>query len=122
MMISKNFKFEAAHHLRNYEGQCKNPHGHSYHGTIWIDGPINEIGFVMDYADIKYTTDYFDHKDLNELPEFKDVNPTAENIVKVISMKLYNKLTGEHDIAIELHETESSSVFWSTPRLNFLAR
>lgn len=113
MQISKNFKFEAAHHLRNYEGQCKNPHGHSYHGTIWIDGPINEIGFIMDYGDIKTITDYFDHKDLNRLSEFKELNPTAENIVKVISMKLYSKLSDAHKIAIKLHETESSSVFYS---------
>lgn len=123
MIISKDFHFEAAHHLRNYIGKCQFPHGHSYHGTVWVDGKRNEIGFVIDYGEISEIINYFDHKDLNELPEFQELNPTAENIAYTIMIKLANKLTDTHDIAVKIHETASSSAFKTTnPRLIFLAR
>ena len=123
MIISKNFKFESAHHLRNYVGKCQFPHGHSYHGTIWIDGTLNSTGFVMDYGDSKIITDSFDHKDLNELPEFKEINPTAENIARIILLQLLTKLNDRgYSVAIKLHETESSSAFETNDNnLKFLA-
>jgi 6-pyruvoyltetrahydropterin/6-carboxytetrahydropterin synthase len=121
MIISKDFKFEAAHHLNDYVGKCANVHGHSYFGTIWIEGELDKVGFVMDYGDIKTIIDYFDHKDLNTLPEFEVVNPTAEIIALVIKDKIKGDRT-DIEVAVKLHETESSSAFVTTNKaLNYLA-
>ena len=123
MIISKDFKFEAAHHLRNYVGKCANPHGHSYYGTVWIESEqLDKTGFVVDYNLISQQIDKLDHKDLNKLDEFKEKNPTAENIADYIIGLLDDVLTHKHQIAVKLHETATSSVFVSTnDSLNFLA-
>lgn len=122
MIISKDFKFEAAHHLRNYVGKCANQHGHSYFGTVWIQGEVDNNGFVLDYNFISEAIDKLDHKDLNELDEFKEKNPTAENIADYIVGLVDEFLPINHQIAVKLHETATSSVFISTDdSLNFLA-
>lgn len=62
MTISKDIKFDCAHMLSNYEGKCANLHGHTYHGTVILEGDINpETGMLLDYNTIKDTIDVFDH-------------------------------------------------------------
>lgn len=62
MTISKDIKFDCAHMLSNYEGKCSNLHGHTYHGTVTIEGNVNpETGMVLDYNTIKNAVDKFDH-------------------------------------------------------------
>lgn len=62
MTISKEFKFDAAHMLSNYEGKCANLHGHTYHGTVSITGPVSdETRMLLDYNTIKKIIDMFDH-------------------------------------------------------------
>ena len=129
MIISKDFHFEAAHHLDNYVGKCQFLHGHSYFGTIWIEkDELDETGFVLDYKDISDVIETFDHKDLNELEHFcgdgqsllTKVNPTAENIAEHI-MRLIEMIS-KGKVAVKLHETASSSVFCTTDdSLKFLA-
>jgi len=122
MIISKDFKFEAAHYLRNYEGKCARLHGHSYYGTVWIKTDIlDSTGFVVDYGDISDIIDEYDHQDLNQLNDFKNYNPTAENIAKAILIKV-SKKSNKGCIAVKLHETTSSMAFCTTSdSLNFLA-
>lgn len=128
MIISKDFKFEAAHHLHNYVGKCANEHGHSYFGTVWIEGNIDNNGFVFDYVKISNIIETFDHKDLNQLEHFNGtgfsapvkLNSTAENIAEHI-MRMIQAESGAK-VAVKLHETATSSVFVSTDdSLNFLA-
>ncbi len=118
MLICKDFKFEAAHHLNNYEGQCANLHGHSYFGKVWIRGEIQDPGFVIDFNEIKEIINLFDHQNLNDLQAFENLNPTAENIANVILQMLEQKLTrysedgtAIYSIAVKLHETATSYVF-----------
>lgn len=62
MTISKDIKFDCAHMLSNYEGKCANLHGHTYHGTVILEGDINpDTGMLLDYNTIKGVVDVFDH-------------------------------------------------------------
>lgn len=83
--VYREIHFSSAHRLRNYCGKCENVHGHNWRVRLFITRrQLTETGFVMDFKDIdrilKQVTDYLDHKDLNSLPEFQNINPTAENI------------------------------------------
>lgn len=51
--VTKQFTFEMAHALYNYDGPCKNIHGHSYHLEVTIKGPVDAEGFVMDFSQLK---------------------------------------------------------------------
>jgi len=121
--------FNAAHRLNNPAwdeatnkkvfGKCNNPHfhGHNYELVIKVTGvPDPETGYVMD---LKLLSDMvqenvlerFDHKNLNEdTAEFKNVNPTAENIAIVIYNILRDKIKPENDLHIRLYETERNFV------------
>lgn len=62
MTISKDIKFDCAHMLSNYEGKCSNLHGHTYHGTVTLEGDVDpETGMLLDYNRIKQAVDKFDH-------------------------------------------------------------
>ncbi|MEH0977804.1 6-carboxytetrahydropterin synthase QueD [Bacillus mobilis] len=95
VMVSKEFTFDAAHHLHCYEGKCKNLHGHTYKVVFGISGHVNEIGLAIDFGDIKEIWKneieiYLDHRYLNEtLPA---MNTTAENMVVWIYEKMAEAL------------------------------
>ncbi|EOP57519.1 queuosine biosynthesis protein QueD [Bacillus cereus VDM053] len=99
VMVSKEFTFDAAHHLHCYEGKCKNLHGHTYKVVFGISGYVNEIGLAIDFGDIKEIWKneieiYLDHRYLNEtLPA---MNTTAENIVVWIYEKMAEALTKDN--------------------------
>ena len=82
--ITKEFTFAAAHHLEGLPDthQCSRPHGHNYTVKVELQAPIlNEVGFVVDYGDLKPLKDYIDqtldHRDLNEVFSFQT---SAENL------------------------------------------
>jgi 6-pyruvoyltetrahydropterin/6-carboxytetrahydropterin synthase len=121
--------FNAAHRLHNPDwsaeknkeifGLCNNPnyHGHNYELIIQITGTINpETGYVIDIKDLSVLAQEevvkkFDHKNLNlDVPEFKNLNPSAENIAVVIYHKLRVKIAAELDLKIRLYETERNFV------------
>ena len=67
VFISRDFSFEASHRLPNYDGPCRNMHGHRYEGIVVVSGAVNETGMVMDYVDLKKVIqreilDPYDHK------------------------------------------------------------
>ena len=101
VMVSKEFTFDAAHHLHCYEGKCKNLHGHTYKVVFGISGYVNEIGLAIDFGDIKEIWKneieiYLDHRYLNEtLPA---MNTTAENMVVWIFEKMAEALTKENRV------------------------
>jgi len=95
VLVSKEFTFDASHHLHAYEGKCKNLHGHTYKVVFGISGFTDEIGLVLDFGDIKkiWKEDieiYLDHRYLNEtLP---NMNTTAENMVVWIYEQMHAAL------------------------------
>jgi len=131
MIVTVNRKahFNAAHRLYNNEwsadrnedvfGKCANPHfhGHNYELIVSVTGEINpRTGFVMDMKLLKdlikeKIEEEFDHKNLNiQLPEFKDLNPTAENMAVVIWGKLRSHIPKKLNLEITLYETPRNFV------------
>jgi len=121
--------FNAAHRLHNPDwdeatndkvfGKCNNPHfhAHNYELVIKVTGiPDAATGYVMDMkvlSDIiqENVIERFDHKNLNEdTTEFKNLNPTAENIAIVIYTILREKIETKFDLQIRLYETERNFV------------
>ena len=127
--VSRKAHFNSAHRLYRKDwsdeknnqifGKCNNPnyHGHNYDLTVSVTGEIDqETGFVMD---VKILSDLikseiensFDHKNLNlDVPDFRDLNPTAENIAVVIWNKLRKHIDIKLDLEITLFETERNFV------------
>lgn len=130
--VSRKAHFNAAHRLYRKEwsnekndaifGKCNNPnfHGHNYELIVSVTDEIDqETGYVIDMKVLKdiikeEIEDAFDHKNLNlEVEEFKDLNPTAENIVVVIYNKIKSKLKSTHDLEVTLYETPRNFVTYS---------
>lgn len=121
--------FNAAHRLNNPDwdestnqqvfGKCNNPsyHGHNYELIVKLIGePDAATGYVYD---LKLLSDLirdevierFDHKNLNlDTVEFKEKNPTAENIAIVIYDLLRKKIDSKYELKIRLYETERNFV------------
>ncbi len=130
--VHRKAHFNAAHRLflkdwsdvKNVEifGKCSNPnyHGHNYELIVSLTGEIDkQTGFVYDLGKLKKLIrieieDAFDHKNLNvEVEEFKELNPTAENISVVIYNKLRKYIPVNLDIEITLYETPRNFVSYS---------
>ena len=92
--------FSAAHQLRNFRGSCEKLHGHNWKVEVTLKGErLNEAELLMDFKDVKDATnealEELDHSFLNELPQFKDKNPSSENIAAYLFAKLADKLNND---------------------------
>lgn len=139
--ITKIFTFETAHLLYNYDGKCKNMHGHSYKLFVTVKGnPINDLenpknGMVVDFGEIKNIVkteiiDVWDHavlinalsphyhlgKDLENQGHkviYCSFQPTCENMLYEIANKIKKLLPTNVSLAyLKLHETENSYGEW----------
>lgn len=127
--VSRKAHFNSAHRLYRKDwsfekndsifGKCNNPnfHGHNYELIVSVTGEIDpETGFVIDVKILKdlikaEVEDSFDHKNLNvEVPEFKELNPTAENIAVVIWQKLRPHIDAANELEVVLYETPRNFV------------
>jgi 6-pyruvoyltetrahydropterin/6-carboxytetrahydropterin synthase len=93
MYLARDFYIEAAHHLENYEGKCKNIHGHSYKLRITIKGEAKQNGMIIDFGDFKKVVNdevvnILDHANLNDYIK----QPTVENLCDYVWAKLKEKL------------------------------
>ncbi len=130
--VSRKAHFNAAHRLyrkdwsdqKNAEvfGKCSNPnfHGHNYELIVSVTGNIDvETGFVIDMKVLKdliknKIENALDHKNLNiEVAEFKNLNPTAENIAVVIWNKLRPHIDASQKLEVVLYETPRNFVSYS---------
>jgi 6-pyruvoyltetrahydropterin/6-carboxytetrahydropterin synthase len=121
--------FNAAHRLNNPDwdneknqlvfGKCNNVnyHGHNYELIVKVVGePAADTGFVIDLKKLSEVIDEsvlkrFDHKNLNlDVKEFAQLNPTAENIARVIYNILREKIDSTLDLQVRLYETERNFV------------
>lgn len=127
--VCRKEQFNAAHRLFNPDwpdkknesvfGKCNNPnfHGHNYELLVRIIGdPDPETGYVYDLKKLKEVIrdsviKRFDHKNLNlDTEEFKNQNPTAENIAVTIYNILRERIEKKYEIKITLYETERNFV------------
>lgn len=135
--VSRKAHFNAAHRLFRADwsdekntavfGKCSNPnyHGHNYDLIVSVTGNIDqETGFVIDVKVLKELIkneieDAFDHKNLNiEVAEFKNLNPTAENIAVVTWNKLRPHLDKALKLSVTLYETPRNFVSYTGNNFN----
>jgi len=138
--VTKEFPFEMSHVLWNYDGPCRNVHGHSYRLFVTISGvPADEAGnpkngMVMDFTDLKKIVkdeivDVFDHavvvgrnfdKEKTELfvrlfgnTVLVDYQPTCENLVADFAERIAKLLPGNIKLhSLKLYETATSYAEW----------
>jgi 6-pyruvoyltetrahydropterin/6-carboxytetrahydropterin synthase len=127
--VSRKAHFNAAHRLYRKDwsdekndsvfGKCNNPnfHGHNYELIVSVTGKINpDTGYVIDIKDLadiilEEVERPFDHKNLNlDVPEFSDLNPTAENIAVIIWNKIRKRIDADKDLEVILYETPRNFV------------
>jgi 6-pyruvoyltetrahydropterin/6-carboxytetrahydropterin synthase len=138
--VTKEFSFEMAHILVNYDGPCKNIHGHSYRLFVTLSGEPSDDpddpknGMVIDFSDLKKIVkkeiiDIFDHTitvpkrfDKDKITSFKamfsntvvvDYQPTCENLVTDFAGRIRKHLPVRVKLhSLKLYETASSYAEW----------
>jgi len=138
--VTKEFRFEMAHALWNYDGPCRNVHGHSYILYVTVAGvPVNDPdsnrnGMVLDFGDLKKivresVVDRFDHTLMvsGQAPaatvesyrqHFGNVivsayQPTCENLVADIAATLSGRIpAGTVLHSVKLYETATAYAEW----------
>lgn len=113
MLIAKEFTFDAAHRLLNYNGPCANLHGHTYKLQVILSNSVQKNGMVIDFSDLKKIVmekviSKLDHKFINKIIK----QSTAENIAIWIWDQLEKKLPLYE---IRLWETPTSFVVYGGP-------
>lgn len=130
--VARHAHFNAAHRLHNPDwdaetntnvfGKCNNPsfHGHNYELIVKVKGEIDpKTGYVLDLkvlSDLieERVCERFDHKNLNtDTDEFRNLNPTAENIAVVIWHLLRPSIDLQHELTVVLYETPRNFVEFS---------
>lgn len=138
--VTKQFNFEAAHALWNYDGKCKNIHGHTYKLFVTVAGKAKDEpgmpkdGMVIDFGDLKKIVkeniiDIYDHAlIISEKASFNqgdidtqmyerfietEYQPTCENLVRNFALLLKKLVPKELNLhSVRLYETETSFAEW----------
>jgi 6-pyruvoyltetrahydropterin/6-carboxytetrahydropterin synthase len=129
--------FNATHRLHNPNwsdeknenifGKCNNEnyHGHNYDLIVKVTGPVDpETGYVIDLKELSdivhsHIVERYDHKNLYlDVDDFKELNPSAENIAIRIWHLLRNQIDPAFDLHIQLFETERNYVEYSGPAVS----
>ena len=93
-------EFSSAHNLKGYNGNCSEKHGHNWGVQVFVrSNSLDEIGIAVDFKALKRELDAIllelDHKDLNTIPPFDTINPTSENIARIIYQELSRRLNDD---------------------------
>jgi 6-pyruvoyltetrahydropterin/6-carboxytetrahydropterin synthase len=100
-------------------GKCNSPHyhGHNYELIVKVSGEVDPVtGYVIDTKILSnlikdLVIEKFDHRNLNlDTEEFRELNPTAENIAMVIHDLLRPNLEEKFELKVILYETERNFV------------
>ena len=113
-ILTKQFRFEAAHYLPQFpEGhKCRRLHGHSFRIEVKVQGEVDPLtGIIIDFGDIKKVVkpyiNMLDHYCLNEVGEERGIEelkmPSSENIGKWLYHELEGKIEGLYSVVV--HET-----------------
>ena len=98
--VSVQAHYDSAHFLRNYHGKCERLHGHRYVVEVALQtAELNEAGIAFDFVDLKRhlreLADELDHENLNDLPQFADVETSAENQARYFFEALSERLPAD---------------------------
>jgi 6-pyruvoyltetrahydropterin/6-carboxytetrahydropterin synthase len=138
--LTKEFRFEMAHALWDYDGLCRNIHGHSYILAVTVIGEPNsdksspKYGMVMDFGDLKkivreeivdrldhtfVISSHSQHDKLKEIPqmlsrfEIVDYQPTCENLLVDFAARMKKRLPADIQLfSLKLNETANSFAEW----------
>ncbi|MBU2591686.1 MAG: 6-carboxytetrahydropterin synthase QueD [Nitrospinota bacterium] len=113
--------FSSAHQLKGYQGGCENLHGHNWAVEVSvISETLNDIGLAVDFRElkkiVKRVLKQYDHVVLNDHPDFREKNPTAENIACAIYKKMGEESYGDNQVRVDkitVWETEGCSASYS---------
>ncbi|MDX8398270.1 MAG: 6-carboxytetrahydropterin synthase QueD [Mariprofundaceae bacterium] len=118
--LSIETHFSAAHQLRDYVGDCARLHGHNWHVKLFVQcQDLDETGMGIDYkimkSALKSTLAKWDHYHLNDIAPFDCINPTSENVARVLYEDMSQRLNNVrlHVSRIEIAETCTAKVtYW----------
>ena len=124
--IGKSFKFEAAHRLGNLPDhhKCARVHGHSYTVDVTLVAQdLSGPGFVVDFADLEpvkqYMADTFDHRLINDVVT---VEPTSENLARLIFDWCTKKLPLPRGVRVEAVKVSETATSWAEYRISVPAK
>ena len=111
--ISVRDHFDAAHYLTGYGGKCEGMHGHRFEVVASVEAEgLNDTGIAYDFADLKRALGVvlrrFDHVCLNDVPPFDGINPSSENLARVIHDALAAEVIGVSLSSVEVWESPES--------------
>lgn len=106
--------YDAAHFLRNYQGQCEKLHGHRWIVEVFLRASdLDDSGIAFDFVEVKRhltdLTDRLDHENLNDLPPFDSIEPSAENQARYLFDELSSRLPAAYAAGL------ASVRVWETP-------
>jgi 6-pyruvoyltetrahydropterin/6-carboxytetrahydropterin synthase len=111
--------FSAAHALKGYQGDCARLHGHNWIIRVYVRcRKLDDIGIGIDFRivkdHVKNVLRELDHAHINDLPQFREVNPTSENIATYLYRELGKRInTGSIEVSkIKVSETPNAGVFY----------
>jgi len=89
--------FAAAHSLRGYPGDCARLHGHNWRVELYITcEDLDDIGLAVDYKilkrELKAALADWDHYNLNDIPPFDSINPSSENVARILYERMAKRL------------------------------
>ncbi|MDX8411921.1 MAG: 6-carboxytetrahydropterin synthase QueD [Mariprofundaceae bacterium] len=92
--------FAAAHSLRGYPGDCARLHGHNWRVELYVEcSELDELGLAIDYKtlknELKAALAPWDHYNLNDIPPFDSINPSSENVARVLFEEMSRRLDNE---------------------------
>jgi 6-pyruvoyltetrahydropterin/6-carboxytetrahydropterin synthase len=115
--------FAAAHHLEGYPGDCARPHGHNWVVEVFARSTqLDSIGLAMDFRTLKGAAKdligTWDHQDLNTLPDFREINPSAEQLARLSYERLSRAVDNEHTWIdrVTIWENDRCSASYWDPR------
>jgi 6-pyruvoyltetrahydropterin/6-carboxytetrahydropterin synthase len=106
----------AAHNLRQYKGKCEHLHGHNWRVDLRITGDdLDDEGMLIDFVVVKKilaeAIEDLDHAYLNDVPPFDAINPSSENLARVIAERVAERLpAGARLTSVTTWESERCAV------------
>ncbi|MFQ5582191.1 MAG: 6-carboxytetrahydropterin synthase QueD [Mariprofundaceae bacterium] len=112
--------FAAAHSLRDYPGDCARLHGHNWRVELYVEcTELDALGLAVDYKilkrELKAALAHWDHYNLNDIPPFDAINPSSENVARVLYEEMSCRLNNDciHVSRIVIGETCTARVtYW----------
>ena len=97
--VARERVFSASHQLREYKGRCERLHGHNWRVRVQVEASeLDELGMVIDFHELDGILEEviapFEHRHLNDVSPFEEINPSSENLARLIGEAVQSRLPG----------------------------